>query len=119
MWRREGDDVRGMGHAPTLLLAGNPLKDDNGRSRWTLRTGAMPRALSKRVEGEQPRQLGVDAGGPLLSVGGGAAQDGAEGAGGGERLLGLLRLGEVVAVVRDDERVVQVGGEGACAFGEA
>ena len=38
---------------------------------------------------------------------------------GGERLLGLLGLGEVVAVVRDGERVVQVGGEGACAFGEA
>jgi hypothetical protein len=33
-----------------------------------------------------------------------------------ESELGLI---EVVAVVRDDERVAEVGGEGACAFGEA
>ena len=55
----------------------------------------------------------------VLGVAGGAAQDGAESAGGGERLPDVLRLVEVVALVRDDERVAQVGGEGARAFGEA
>ena len=74
---------------------------------------------SDRASGEQPRQLGVDAGGPLLGVGGAAAEDAAKRDYRGERLLGLLGLGEVVAVVRDREGVVQVGGEGARAFGEA
>ena len=58
---------------------------------------------SQIARGEQPQQLGVDAGEPALGIGGGAAQDGAEGADSGERLLGLLGLGEVVAVVGDDE----------------
>jgi len=58
---------------------------------------------SQIARGEQPQQLGVDAGGPLLGVGSGAAQDGAEGADSGERRLGLLGLGEVDAVVGDDE----------------
>jgi hypothetical protein len=35
----------------------------------------------------------------------------------GERLLDLLRLGEVARVVRDDEGIAQVNGEGARAFG--
>ena len=68
---------------------------------------------------EQPRQLGVDAGGSLVGVAGRAAKGGAESADGGECLLGLLGLGQVVAVAPDAERVVQAGGKGACAFGEA
>ena len=63
--------------------------------------------------------MGVDAGGPLLGVGGGAAQAGAEGADGGERLAGLLGPGEVVAEVRDGEQVAEVGGDGDGRFGEA
>jgi ADP-ribose pyrophosphatase YjhB (NUDIX family) len=31
--------VRGSGHTPTLLPAGKALKDDNGRSPWTMSTG--------------------------------------------------------------------------------
>jgi len=82
---------------------------------------SVPLSHSGRLRSaeDEPRQPGVDAGGPLLRVGGGAAQGGTEGADGGERLAGLLSLGEVVAEVRDGERVVQVGGECAAAFGEA
>ena len=72
------------------------------------------RVQSELARGQQPRQLAVDAGGPLLGVGSGASQGGAEGADGGERLAGLLSLGEVVAEVRDGERVVEVGGGGRC-----
>ena len=54
---------------------------------------------SELVGRPQPRQLDVDAGGPLLGVGGGAAQSGAEGADGGECLAGLLSLAVWVGVV--------------------
>ena len=74
---------------------------------------------SQIARGEQPRQRRVHGADPVLGVAGGAAEDGAEGADGGERLPCVLRLGEVVAVVRDDELVAEVGGEGACPFGEA
>ena len=48
--------------------------------------------------GEQPRQLGVDADEALLGVGGGVAGGAAERRRGGEEALGVLGLGEVVAV---------------------
>jgi len=54
---------------------------------------------SELARGEQPRQLGVDAGG--------VAGGGAEGRRGGEGTLGVLGLGEVVAVQGDGERVDQ------------
>ncbi len=74
---------------------------------------------SEPARGQQPGQFWFDAGESLLRVGSGSAENDAEGADGGERLPGVLRLGEVIAVVRDDERVAQVTGKGACAFGEA
>lgn len=48
MRRHQGDDVRGTGHAPTLLRAGNALKDDEGRSWLTLRTVAKQCAVNAR-----------------------------------------------------------------------
>ena len=66
-----------------------------------------------------PGSSEIDAGETILGVAGGAAQDGAEGADGGEGLTGVLGLIEVARVVRDDKGVVQVGGEGARAFGQA
>ncbi len=59
-------------------------------------------AGSKRLESvgdSEPRQPGVGAGKMVL------------GADGGEGLAGLLGLDEVARVVRDGERVAQVGGE--------
>jgi hypothetical protein len=107
-----GMRVGGM-HAPSLREHRWRLKADNRCYRWTLRDG------SGLAHDEQPRRLGVDAGEPGLGVAGGATGDGAEGADGAERLPGLLGLGEVARVVRDDEGVVQMGGEGARAFGQA
>jgi len=56
------------------------------------------RGLLQLARGEQPRQLGVDAGEALLGVGGGVAGGAAERRRGGEEALGVLGLGEVVAV---------------------
>jgi len=81
--------------------------------------GVRSRAKPEPVGGDQTRQPWIDAGEMSLGVAGGAAQDGAEGADGGEGLTGLLGLIEVARVVRDDERVVQGGGWGARAFGQA
>ena len=50
------------------------------------------------ARGEQSRQLGVDAGEALPCVGGGVAGGAAERRRGGEEALGVLGLGEVVAV---------------------
>ena len=50
------------------------------------------------ARGEQPRQLGVDAGEALLGVGGGVAGGAAEGRRGGESTLSVLGRGEAVAV---------------------
>lgn len=49
-------------------------------------------ARSGLVCGEQPLQLKVDAGEAVLRGAGGAAQHAAKGAGGGERLIGLLQI---------------------------
>jgi hypothetical protein len=49
--------------------------------------------------GEQPRQLGIDAGEAMLGVGDGVAGGGAQGRRGGEGALGVLGRGEVVAVL--------------------
>ena len=65
------------------------------------------------ARGEQPRQLGVDAGEALLSVDGGVAGGAAERRGGGEKALGVLGLIELVAVVGDDEleaELIRCGG---------
>jgi len=58
---------------------------------------------SDRARGEQPRQLGVDAGEAVRGVGGGVAGDAAERRRGCEEALGVLCLGEVVAVAGDDK----------------
>jgi len=75
------------------------------------------RGLLQLARGEQPRQLGVDAGEALLGVGGGVAGGGvaggaAERRGGGEEALGVLGLGELVAVVGDDELETELTGRG-------
>ena len=69
--------------------------------------------------GEQPRQLGVDAGEALLGVGGGVAGGAAERRRGGEEALGVLGLGELVAVVRDDELEAQLIGRGGGQRGDS
>ena len=58
---------------------------------------------SELARGEQPRQLGVDAGEALLGVGSGVAGGAAEGRRGGEEALGVLGFGELVAVVGGEE----------------
>ena len=78
---------------------------DSRRSRAgvtiTTRSGRWTRSqLARR---EQPRQPGVDAAEALLGIGGGVAGGTAEGRRGGEEAPGVLGLGEVVAVVGDDE----------------
>ena len=60
---------------------------------------------------EQPRQLWVNAGEPLLGAGGGVAGGGAEGRRRGEGALGVLGRGELVAVVGDEELEAELVGE--------
>ena len=67
---------------------------------------------SELTRRKQPRQLGVDAGEALLGVGGGVAGGAAESRRGGEEALGVLGLGDVVAVVGDDELEAQLAGCG-------
>src|SRR5665647_2765306 len=67
---------------------------------------------SQLARSEEPRQLGVDAGEALLGVGGGAIGGAAEGRRGGEGTLGVLGLGELVAVVGDDEHEAELSGRG-------
>src|SRR5450830_1437914 len=77
--------------------------------------GQTCRGCEERLQlarSEQPRQLGVDAGEALIGVGGGVAGGAAERRGGGEEALGVLDLGELVAVVGDDELETQLTGRG-------
>ena len=108
--------VRRARHAATLLPAGAALKDDDRRPGWTLGNhvdrairGRLWRAV--RATRDRCRRESV------LGVAGGAADVRAESSSDGERPAGVLRLGEVVAVVRDDERIAQMGGEDASASG--
>src|SRR5665647_3161681 len=86
---------------------------DSRRSRAgvtiTTRSGRWTRSqLARR---EQPRQPGVDAE-ECLGIGGGVAGGTAEGRRGGEEAPGVLGLGEVVAVVGDDELEAELSGRG-------
>ena len=79
---------------------------DNRRT-WR---STVPR--SQIARGKQPRQRWVDAGEALLGVGGGVTGGATEGRRGGEGALGVLGLGEVVAVVGDDELEAELVGRG-------
>ena len=71
------------------------------------------------ARGEQPRQFRVDAGEALLGVGGSVTGGAAERRRGGEDALGVLGLGELVAVVGDDELEAQLIGRGGGQRGDS
>jgi len=86
------------------------------RSRSTIGATFLSPALSHTAqpwsaEGK-PRLPGVDAGEALPGVCGGVAGGAAEGRRGREGALGVLGLGEVVAVVGDDELEAELAGCG-------
>src|SRR5450830_665236 len=82
------------------------------RARVTITTRSGRWTRSQLARGEQPRQLGVDAGEVLLGVGGGVAGGAAKRRRGGEETLGVLGRGELVAVVGDDELEAELAGCG-------